>query len=266
MFLIASAISTPTAMKKLLPLILLTLLFKVALGQSQPEKFHSSVEGRLQAGDTLGALAGCRAITSLGTCSWEFYTAQGLIKYLTKDYAGAIFEYDKAIGNVASYAPAYYFRGLAEEMLGYKQEALNDYSQALELNPFYSESYFRRGKMYAGIGFLKEALDDLTIALFLNPKSAEAFQLRAHIYGSLGAYKLQIKDYNRLAKLQPSSELFYLRGLAKMKYGKYQAALSDFNEALALDPTRQNALEQKQLAQFKLSQGKEELAVLKKNN
>jgi tetratricopeptide (TPR) repeat protein len=252
------------AMKILISLSCFFLFLNVALAQTDPENFYSYVEVKLEAGDTLGALKICNQAIA-GNYSWESYTAQGVKKYLEKDYTGAITDYERAINNASNYAPAYYLRGQAAEKLGMPQEALDNYSTALNLNPLLGKSYCKRANIYSRIGHLNQALEDLNVALLLHPQAEDALQLRAEVYGRMGEYEHQIKDYNKLNKLKPNSpEVYYLRGLAKAKAGKYQAAIKDFDAAIALKPDLQSAHEQKQLAQMHLRQGNEGDVVLNK--
>ena len=79
------------------------------------------------------------------------YFDQGVEKYDTGNYQGAIDDWSRAIEINPKNALAYYNRGLAKDDLQDYQGAIADYTKAIEINPDFASAYGSRG--YAkGVG------------------------------------------------------------------------------------------------------------------
>ena len=73
------------------------------------------------------------------------YFKQGVEKYESGNYQGAISNWSKAIEINPQYALAYYNRALAKDGLQDYQGAIVDYTKAIEINPQYADPYSNRG-------------------------------------------------------------------------------------------------------------------------
>jgi tetratricopeptide (TPR) repeat protein len=58
-------------------------------------------------------------------------------------------------------AEAYFERGLSQERIGDKQQAIEDYTAAIHLNSNYAQAYHQRGMLNHAVGHRKKAIDDL---------------------------------------------------------------------------------------------------------
>jgi tetratricopeptide (TPR) repeat protein len=174
-------------------------------------------------GDTLGAMINYNNVVLVSEKAVERYHCQGYIKYLQKNYTGAIEEYTQAINfqtNRPARATIYFDRALAYEKLGKKQEALEDYGHSTEVNPTYLSGYYSQGKLYAENARFELAIKNFTTAIGLDGENAEAY---------------------------------VMRGRAELKAENYQAALDDFTKAIELNPAQTQAVELKKVAESYLS-------------
>ena len=72
------------------------------------------------------------------------YAVKGFVKYKSKNYEGAIEDYNKALDLDPNYTEAYYNRGLAKDELQDYEGAIEDYNKALDLDPNDTYAYNNR--------------------------------------------------------------------------------------------------------------------------
>src|ERR1019366_5533601 len=81
------------------------------------------------------------------------YWDMGIAKYSSKDYKGAIDDFNKVIEfNPRKYADAYYHRGDCKAEIGDYKGAIEDYTKKIESAPNHSNSYSSRGGCKVKIG------------------------------------------------------------------------------------------------------------------
>lgn len=96
---------------------------------------------------------------------------KGANKVQTKDYQGAINDFNQAININPQYAEAYYSRGNARLELKDYQGAINDFNQAIKINPQYGDAYSSRGTARSALGDIQGATNDML-------QAQELFQAR----------------------------------------------------------------------------------------
>ncbi len=94
-----------------------------------------------------------------------FYYSRGNGNAKTRDYSGAIADYNKAIEINPRYAEAYNNRGLAKHKLKDYDGAISDFSKAIEINPRYGDAYTNRGLAKDKLGDKKGATVDYNKAV-----------------------------------------------------------------------------------------------------
>jgi tetratricopeptide (TPR) repeat protein len=160
----------------------------------------------------------------------------GSEKFKTRDYRGAIENYDKAIALSPRFAKVYSFRGASYDALGDQQKALKDFNEAIALDPKDVIGYFSRGTINNKLGNKQQALKDLTQAITLDPKFP-AYYNRGVVNGKLGNKQEAINDYTQAIALDPRDiDAYFNRGLAYYELGNQQQALKDYSQAIAIDP------------------------------
>jgi S-layer homology domain len=92
------------------------------------------------------------------------YNRSGIAKYKSRDFQGAIADYNMAIRMNPQYASAYSNRCLAKSGLGDKNGAIADCNIAIRINPQLPYAYANRGVAKLGLGDKNGAVADWTEA------------------------------------------------------------------------------------------------------
>jgi tetratricopeptide (TPR) repeat protein len=172
----------------------------------------------------------------------EEFLSDGLLKANSKDYKGAIADYNEAIRLKPDYDFAYVNRGNAKYGLGDKQGSIADYNEAIRLNPNYALAFNNRGDAKNNLGDKQGAITDYTKAIKTNQNwgtrsLANAYNSRGNAKYGLEDYQGAIADYKEAIRLNPNYALAYAnRGLAKSELADKQGAIIDYNEAIRINP------------------------------
>ena len=167
----------------------------------------------------------------------EQFFNDGEIKANSKDYKGAIADFNEAIRLKSDYADAYYNRGLVKSILGDQQGAIADYNEVIRLKPDFADAYYRRGGAKDELGDKQGAIADYNEAIRLKPDYDLAYIGRGLAKMELGDRQGAITDYNEVIRFKPDSALaYFLRGVAKYSLGDKQGSIADYNEAIRLKP------------------------------
>jgi tetratricopeptide (TPR) repeat protein len=165
------------------------------------------------------------------------YKSQGLVRYILKDYEGAIAALTQSIKLTPNDFKAYVSRGNIRVLSGDKQGAMADYNSALKINPNSFLVYVGRGNSHLVLGNKQEAISDYNSALKINPNSAAAYVGRGSAYYELGDKQEAIANYTSALNINPKYVLAYLgRGNARSDLGDKQGAIADYNTALKINP------------------------------
>ncbi|MCP4352984.1 MAG: tetratricopeptide repeat protein [Desulfobacterales bacterium] len=116
----------------------------------------------------------------------QAYFARGLAKMRSRDFQGAVEDYNKAADLNPESAGTYYSRGLVKFYMKNFQEAIRDYNRAIVLKPNYKDAYYNRGVAKYYLKDFQGAVEDYSKVTELNPKDAQ-------VYFNLGAVKMQMK-------------------------------------------------------------------------
>ena len=153
----------------------------------------------------------------------------------SKDYLGALSNYNKAILSNPNISAIYNNRGIIHEVLGNMQSAINDYTQALLINPNLTEAYYNRGKIYKNLGNIQGAIDDYTQALLINPADTELYYKRGLAHSCLGNKQAAIDNFKKAASIYLQENNFhdYHKTLEQLK--NIQCHDVDLISALGMD-------------------------------
>jgi tetratricopeptide (TPR) repeat protein len=199
-----------------------------------------------------------RPVTSEPTA--DDYVLQGSIKYKSRDYKGAIADYDKAIRISSNNAAAYSNRGDARSELGDEKGAIIDYEQAIRINPNNAYAYLNRGVARYKIGDKKGAITDYEQAIRINPNDAYAHNNRGVAYSDLGDEKGAIIDYEQAIRINPNyASAYNNRGTSRYALGDEKGAIADLEKAIHLDPNYANAYANRGL--FRLGLGDKQVVI-----
>ncbi|KAM6181649.1 tetratricopeptide repeat protein 6 [Erethizon dorsatum] len=161
-------------------------------------------------------------------------------------------------------------RGVINEFMGQRQNAMKDYQAAIALDPKYSLAYFNAGNIYFHHRQFSQASDYYSKSLKFDPENeyvlmnraitntilnkyeeakedfacvidrcpfwAAVYFNRAHLYCCLKQYDLAEEDLSRALSLKPNDVLVYnLRAEVRGKIGLTEEAMADYNQALDLE-------------------------------
>ncbi|MGI8503789.1 MAG: tetratricopeptide repeat-containing S1 family peptidase [Hassallia sp.] len=164
----------------------------------------------------------------------DFYI-KAYLKYLDKDYKGAVADLTEVIRLNPNYTNAYYNRGVVRYELKDLQGAVADYTQAIKINPNYTKAYYNRGIVRKELKDLQGAIADFNSALKINPNLADAYVIRGNTRYKLKDLQGAVADYNSALKINPNYALAYLNwGNTRNQLGDKQGAINDLQKAAVL--------------------------------
>ncbi|MDE0401037.1 MAG: tetratricopeptide repeat protein [Candidatus Poribacteria bacterium] len=194
------------------------------------------------------------------------YYSLGEEKFDTKDYAGALVDFDKAIEFNPAYVRAYYVRGRTQDRLGDYDSAIASCTQMLEMDPDEADAYYARGSIKAHLGDYTEAIIDLDKAIELDAQYAHAYSNRGGIKFLLGEseeangnaekaqslYEAVIADCDKSIQIDPEyANTYNFRAAAKLTLGDLEGAIFDLNRTIEIDPEDADVYNNRGLVKFK---------------
>jgi tetratricopeptide (TPR) repeat protein len=102
------------------------------------------------------------------------YNNRGLAKKNSKDFSGAIQDFNKAIQINPNSINAYYNLGNAHLLLKDFSGAIQDFDKAIEINPKFEIAYYNRG-LAKSIDDNRSAIQDFNKAIEIDPNYADAY-------------------------------------------------------------------------------------------
>jgi len=165
------------------------------------------------------------------------FVSDGILKYQSGDFDGAIAAYNQAIDLDPKSAEAYFNRGLAKAAHDDLDGAIADYSQALQVDPNLGAAYYYRGLARHSKAELDGAIADYNQAVQLDPKNALAFFNRGLIRMQKDDIDGAIVDSTRALELDSHLiQSYYDRGLGRLAKGAVDGALIDMKTFCQLAP------------------------------
>ncbi|MES2194570.1 MAG: tetratricopeptide repeat protein [Pseudomonadota bacterium] len=159
--------------------------------------------------------------------------ARASARFRSRDFDGAIADFDQAIKLKPGAGHYYSNRGAAWLRKGEHQKALADYTQAIRLEPASSLSRRNRSDVFLDMGEFDKAMEDANAAIRLEPTNSGAYIARAGIWQSKGDYDRAIADYDLAIKHDPKSEIAYAnRGSTWKMKGDLDRAIADLDTQL----------------------------------
>lgn len=189
-------------------------------------------------------------------------------------YEQAIGEFNRILGENASWFPAYYNRAISYANIRQYKEALNDLNYVIINFPDHAEAYFNRALVYENLGIYANAIQDYSETINLRPDFIIAYQYRGIARFRMDDFDGALEDYNKALQLGKdiemdvasakvfglnSSSLYFNRGVVFQKKGDYQAAIQDYTQAIHIDPSCAKAYYNRAIAKMALSQADEAL-------
>jgi|GEM_PF-692060 len=169
----------------------------------------------------------------------QVYFEKGLFDLKKNEFRLAIDNFNKSYSLAASDETLFY-RGLAYLEANEVNAAYNDLSKFISSQPpFIENREYNRILEKLGTALQNEAMvlqrqgrtDEAVVAysnlLQMQPNNAEAYKNRSNIYIDKKQCQKAINDLNELLRLQPSTEVYFLRGKCHLELNNLDAAVND---------------------------------------
>jgi tetratricopeptide (TPR) repeat protein len=128
-------------------------------------------------------------------------------------------------------------RGVAYDITGEPDKAINDFNVAIQINADYWEAYSNRGLAWIKKREYDRAAADFTAAIRDEKVAHLAFNNLANIYAGKGDYDRSIEDYSRAISLRPDyADAYYGRANVYNEFGDTEKAIADFDATIRLNP------------------------------
>jgi len=192
---------------------------------------------KYRSGDFAGAVADFTEVIRRRPDDLMAYLSRALARSRTGDLQGAISDYTQVIRIDPNLAVAYNNRGSVRIRAGDIDGAIADYDQVIKIDPNTMGIYVNRANARLSKGDVAGALEDYNSAIKTNPKDADAYCSRANLRYAQGNYTGALADWTTAIRVNPEHVgAYYRRGLAKSQRGDYDGAIADFDEAIKLSP------------------------------
>lgn len=116
-----------------------------------------------------------------------------------EDFEGAVEAYGRGLALDPGFAPGFYNRGYAYNMLGKHRLAVAEYDRALALDPDDYQTHFNRALSHYFLGEHRKAVEGYGRAIAINPGDPQAYYNRAMSYIELGEKSKASADMKRAA-------------------------------------------------------------------
>lgn len=168
---------------------------------------------------------------------------EGIKKYTSGNYQGAIADFSKVIEQEPKNSAAYVNRSAAKSMLNDHEGSLADAEKALEITPVSnkttrSAAFVRKAVVFLNQQRFNESIKQSDLAIQANPKSDEAYVNRAIAYGLINSQVAAIQDLDRAININPQyAYAYHLRGDYKRMLKDAKGSIIDYTKALKLNPS-----------------------------
>ena len=222
-------------------------------GESLPDLPFTNSPEHIRGGLTTEAVRACLRSLQLRTFQGaKLYNDRGLAKSESRDFPGAITDYNKAIEIDPQYAKAYNNRGLAKSESRDFPGAITDYNKAIEIDPQYAKAYNNRGLAKSESRDFPGAITDYNKAIEIDPQYAKAYNNRGLAKSESRDFPGAITDYNKAIEIDPQyAKAYNNRGLAKSESRDFPGAITDYNKAIEIDPQYAKAYNNRGVAKSK---------------
>ncbi len=162
------------------------------------------------------------------------FITSGDNKMSSKDYAGALLDYNSAIQLNSDSIQPYLKRAECNILLKKYDKAIADYNKAFKIKADTVQIIFLRGLAYNAASNFKLAFDDFSAVIRLSPNYYEAYMQRAIACEGMENYRSATYDYSEAIRIKPKDgQAYYKRGLANQD-AKDNSFCKDFKIAASL--------------------------------
>jgi len=132
------------------------------------------------------------------------YNNRGTLKFMDKDYQGALDDFTKAASVNNTIAETYLNMALAQSNLNNFKDAVPNYDKYISFRPKKAETYVNKGMALGSMGDFKGAITCFTKAISLDSNMWGAYGDRAIAKFQIKDYKGAIIDCDKVLQLKPN--------------------------------------------------------------
>jgi Tfp pilus assembly protein PilF len=163
----------------------------------------------------------------------------GIDKYQKKDYAGAINDFQRAIGMAPQSSNAFQaanYTASAYLQLDEPDNAIKAYKDSIRRAPDRDDTHIKLGNLFLQLERYDEAETEFKEAVRKNPHINNIYAL-GHLYLESGKYREAEDQFNKIVSMAPANgNGQYGLGLAYSKMERYEDAVEQLKDAIALKP------------------------------
>ncbi|KXJ28211.1 tetratricopeptide repeat protein 13 [Exaiptasia diaphana] len=179
-------------------------------------------------------------IFSTGVKDIDEKVASGMMLLNSADFDGAIKHFTSIIKDHPWVASAYFGRGTAHVRKGIQNKenadaAIRDFSSVIAYQPKSAEGWIRRAEVYSPLGRIQEALADITTALDLQPTS-ELYLMKGTLLFMSEDYVASTKMFEKSLDLKKQPAALLYLGLSMYHRGLVKEAIVWYKKALEVKP------------------------------
>lgn len=170
--------------------------------------------------------------TVFGQTAQEYYS-KGTDKANSRDYTGAISEFNSAITLEPNFTDAYYNRATSKLYIKDYTGAIKDFDKAIDLLPEFVNAYLNRGNAKFMLHDLKGAIADFDLGIKFQPNNATLYFMRGQAKLSEGDADGGCKDLNTAKEFGDQRADKYIKQYCKDQ--SYNHATNTAIESLLID-------------------------------
>lgn len=161
------------------------------------------------------------------------YLYRGIFKALTREYPGAISDFDKAIKLDERNLLAYFMRANTNAKMIEAIEAVTAQPDIINANSGLTSNYPKTNKELNEINeALNDILTDYSVVLYMNPNFTFGYFNRGNIYCKNEKYMAAMDEYDKAIGIDPDfAEAYYNRGLVRILLNDVEGGAKDLSRA-----------------------------------
>jgi len=170
------------------------------------------------------------------SCKASTYLQKGIAMNILGDKEAAIENFNLAIKDSPDYYQAYKAKGLVLNSLEDKKNALDCFNKATKINPDYVDAYHCQGSILSELGQYWEAIKCCNKIIKINPNDAVAYNNKGWYLSKLGDHESALECINHSLEINSNSaHTHHSKGFALSALGMQKEAIESFNKALGID-------------------------------
>ncbi|MCD6288644.1 MAG: tetratricopeptide repeat protein [Candidatus Hydrogenedentes bacterium] len=130
---------------------------------------------------------------------------------------------------------AYFYLGITQSLMGYRNEAINSFKKAVQLEPDSADAHLLLGLTYGMQKNIPSEITELERVMALQKNNIDVLLLLALAYGLNNEPDLEVLSLHKALDINSADpKIHYYLGLALSRQEKYDAAIAEYQQAIQL--------------------------------